>query len=207
MRTRDVMTREPVTVRPGSSARDAAATLVERGFTMLPVVDDEGFFRGVVTETDLLHDRLPVDPRPLVYRRVDPERAVPPVLVSDAMSRPAVVAEPAMDVADLAELMLEHGVRSAPVLDGGRLAGVVTRRDLLRVISRHDRLVESEVRHRLGRYADPARWRVSVVEGQVEVLDDLDDDEDRHVIRVLAEAVPGVVRVRVTKAEHAADHG
>jgi CBS domain-containing protein len=98
-------------------------------------------------------------------------------------------------------------VRSAPVLDGGRLAGVVTRRDLLRVISRHDRLVESEVRHRLGRYADPARWRVSVVEGQVEVLDDLDDDEDRHVIRVLAEAVPGVVRVRVTKAEHAADHG
>ena len=81
------------------------------------------------------------------------------------MSEPVTGASPGTDVAELARQMVEHGVRSACVVDGKRLVGIVTRRDMLRAISRDDRALAAEVRHRLGLYADPHRWTVTVMDG------------------------------------------
>ncbi|MFE2756972.1 HPP family protein [Actinosynnema sp. NPDC059335] len=203
MRVRDLMTREVVTVSPETPVRDAGALLVARGFTMLPVVDERDDLVGVVTEADVLRDRLPVDPRALVHGEPPRRRPTPCRTVGEAMSGPAVSASPGTDVADLARLMLDHAARSACVVDGKRLVGVVTRRDLLRAISRDDHAVAAEVRRRLCVYADARRWAVSVVDGRATITDELDDERDRHVAAVLAAAVPGVVEVRFAEPRHA----
>ncbi|MBP2335720.1 CBS domain-containing protein [Saccharothrix coeruleofusca] len=207
MRVRDLMTRDVVTVSPESSAREAAALLAARGFTTLPVVDDRGALVGVVTEADALRDRLPVDPRSLLGREPWRGRPVPCRTVAEVMSQPVVGASPGTDVAELARLMLRHGVRSACVVDGRRLVGVVTRRDMLRAISRDDRTLEKEVRYRLGLYADPHRWEVSAVDGHVPIVDSLGDERDRHVATVLAGAVAGVVDVSFPEVGRAVGHG
>ncbi|GLZ27818.1 CBS domain-containing protein [Lentzea sp. NBRC 105346] len=207
MRTRDVMTTSVVTVRPGDFARHAAGLLSDNGFTMLPVVDDSGAFVGVVTEADVLRDRLPVDPRSLVHGRPVPERPAAATTVEQVMSQPPVVASPAMDVAALADIMRDQDVRSVPVIDGPRLAGVVTRRDMLRAISRDDDLIGTEIRHRLRMVAGPDRWTVSVTNGCASIVDSMDDPTDRHIAEVLARAVAGVVEVRFPEASRAAEHG
>ncbi|WP_051765197.1 CBS domain-containing protein [Saccharothrix syringae] len=55
------------------------------------------------------------------------------------------------------EELIGEALRSAPVVDGRRLVGVVTRRDMLRAVSRDDRALGAEVRRRPGRYADADR--------------------------------------------------
>jgi CBS domain-containing protein len=81
-----------------------------------------------------------------------------------------------------------------PIVDGSRLVGIVTRRDIVRVIARDDTTIAADVRHRLEIYGGDRRWRVAVHDGIVTIGDQFDDATDRHVVTVLAESVPGVVR-------------
>ncbi|GAB2861870.1 CBS domain-containing protein [Lentzea nigeriaca] len=201
MRTRDVMTTDVVVVSPDTGARDAARLLAERGFTAVPVVDATGTFVGVVSEAELLRDRLPQDPRWLVHGEPPVPRHAPGDVVAQVMTRPTVTVTPNTDLAEVAELMLDHGVRSVPVVREGRLVGIVTRRDMLRSISRDDRVMEAEIRHRLGVLGASHRWQVEVRGGQVSIVDMMDDATDRHVAEVLARAVAGVTDVRITTPE------
>jgi CBS domain-containing protein len=195
------MTTDVVVVGPDTGARDAARLLADRGFTALPVVDAAGTFVGVVSEAELLCDRLPQDPRGLVHGEPPVARHVPGDVVAQVMTKPAVTVTPDTDLAEVADLMLEHGVRSVPVVREGRLAGIVTRRDMLRSISRDDWIVEAEIRHRLGVLGASHRWQVEVKHGQVSIVDSLEDPADRHVAEVLARAVAGVTDVRITAPE------
>jgi len=111
MRTRDVMTTDVVVVFPEMSARDAARLLAERGFTALPVVDTSGALVGTVGEAELLRDRLPQDPRKLVHGEPAVPRTKPAELVDEVMTKPLTVT-PSTDLAEVADLMLRHGVRT-----------------------------------------------------------------------------------------------
>jgi CBS domain-containing protein len=81
-----------------------------------------------------------------------------------------------------------------PIVDRARVIGVVTRRDLVRVVGRDDATIARDVRHRLEIYGGPNRWDVEVRRGVVTIGDRFGDETDRHVATALAEAVPGVVR-------------
>ena len=87
MRTRDVMTTNVVAVNPETPAREAAGLLTERGFTALPVVDDAGELVGIVGEAELLHDRLPQDPRWLVHGAPAEARQAPGEAVAQVMRK------------------------------------------------------------------------------------------------------------------------
>ncbi|MEV6235616.1 CBS domain-containing protein [Lentzea sp. NPDC051838] len=195
MRTRDVMTTDVVVVSPDLPARDAARLLAERGFTALPVVDASGALVGAVGETELLRDRLPQDPRKLVHGEPVQPRDKPADLVVQVMTKPVTVT-PNTDLSEVADLMLQHGVRSVAVVDEGHLAGIVTRRDMLRSISRDDWIIEAELRHRLDMIGSAHRWTVEVSGGRVSIVDRMNDATDRHIAEVLARAIAGVTDVR-----------
>ncbi|MFC7615422.1 HPP family protein [Actinokineospora soli] len=192
MRAKDLMSTPAVTVAPGTPAKAALAVLAAHGFTALPVVEGDRLV-GLVTEADLLRGRVVADPR--TPHGVPPE---PGWTVGEVMRADTLRVAPGADVATAARVMLEHGVRSVPVADGDRLVGVLTYRDLLRVLARDDLDILADVRHRLAAYGGSGRWEVSVADGAVTVLDEHDDATDRHVARVLVESVPGVQAVRVS---------
>lgn len=197
MRARDVMTSPVITVTPDTTVKEAASVLAANGFTALPVLDEDDRLIGVVTETDLVRDRFPCDPR---YRHLhtDQDNVVPAATVGAVMTTPAVGMGATADVADPVAAMWDDRVRSMPIVDGSRVIGIVTRRDLVRVLARDDRDIAVDVRHRLANYGGPNRWTVEVRDGVVELGDAYENQTDRHVAVVLAEAVPGVTAVRVT---------
>jgi CBS domain-containing protein len=190
MRARDVMTGPVVTATPDDTVKYAANLLASHGFTALPVVDHDERLIGIVTEADLVRDRFLRDPR---YRRPDDSVIEPGTKVADVMTTPVTGMAQNTDVVDLITAMLDDRIRSMPIVDGSRVVGIVTRRDLVRVIGRDDGLIASDVRHRLSNYAGPDRWTVQVHDGVVVLGDEYDDPTERHVAIVLAEAVPGVI--------------
>ncbi|MBW0094290.1 CBS domain-containing protein [Pseudonocardia sp. KRD-184] len=122
MRARDVMSRPVASVRPHASARATATMLVRSGFTEVPVVDAEGLLHGVVSEADLV--------RALALAPDARDGAGP--LVRDVMTPFPAIVGPDADVVEVEQLTRGTGRRSVPVVEHGRLVGVVTRRDLLR---------------------------------------------------------------------------
>ena len=114
------------------------------------------------------------------------------------MTSPAISVTAGADVVDLVAIMRADGVRSMPVVDGDRLVGIVTRRDLVRTLTRDDVDVATDVRHQLEIYGGPGRWTVEVDGGAVTITDALANETDRHVATVLAEAVRGVTVVHIT---------
>jgi CBS domain-containing protein len=101
------------------------------------------------------------------------------------------------DVVDLVTVMLDDRIRSVPIVDGHTVVGIVTRRDLLRVLARADSLIARAIRHRLANYGGGSRWTVEVHGGAAAITDEYDDATDRHVAAVIAEGVPGVTSVHV----------
>jgi len=191
------MSHPVVTVGPHESAWQAASLLAERGFTALPVVNADGDLVGILTEADVLRERIQPDPRGghIVT-------TVAPQTVGEIMTTDVVVMTVRSDVAEVARCMLQSRLRAIPIVEphpaGDRLVGIVTRRDLMRCISRDAAAVAADVRHRLEIYGGPGRWTVTAKAGQVTITDERDSPTDRHAASVIAAAVPGVSSVRVT---------
>ncbi len=201
MFARDVMTNPVVTVTAQTRVKRAASLLATGGYTALPVVDEHDGLVGIVSEADVVRGRFPRDPRSRITAAHQPDTATSGATVGEVMSTDVVSASPTVDVVDLVAVMLEHGVRSIPVVDTGRLVGIVTRRDLVRALARDDAVIAAAVRHRLAAYGGPDRWTVEVDEGEVTIRDEFDDPTDRHVAVVLAQSVPGVVAARATAVQ------
>lgn len=119
MRAADAMVQPLITVGPRDFARHAEGLMDDFGLTMLPVVDGS-FFLGVVTKAGC---RRGEDESPKVER---------------VMSQPALTVGPEFDVATLFEAMTRYEVLCVPVLDDGRVIGMVTRLDVLRAMSHDD---------------------------------------------------------------------
>ena len=210
MQARDVMTREVVTVGPETSAKYAAELMAERGFAALPVVDDDDRLVGIVAEADVLRDRMPPDPRLHLRRDDGADQTVLSQLVRGVMTSDVRVVEPAADVADVARVFVDERLRSLPVVDGGRLVGIVSRRDLLRALVRPD----EEIRHELLRLVEGYTgaldaWEVTVTEGLATIRRTRGHPEptaevEQRALAALARPVGGVVGVQNLPAEEAA---
>lgn len=196
MRVCDVMTRSVVTTTPATPVKDAAVILAGHGITLLPVIDETDRLVGVLTEADVVRGRIPPDPRRRAWRgsQGDPP---PPTTVGEVMSSTPLTSHPETDAAELASMMIDRGLRSVPVVDEGRLVGIITRRDLVRIIARNDALIAADVRKRLEGYGAPNRWTVHVRHGSVTITDQYPGPADHHVALVLAQAVPGVAHAEV----------
>ncbi len=196
MKAEEIMSSPVVTVRPDQSAREAIALLAEHSFTSLPVVDEDGDVIGIVSEIDLLRSRIPHDPR--LHMLQQPDAGNPPRTVADAMSDSVVCLSENADAADLAQVLVDNRIRAVPILRGGDLVGIVSRRDVLRTLLRDDTAIRADIRERLAAYAgEPDRWDVSVEDGVVTVRGHHVDRRERAAVTNLAATVPGVVQVHV----------
>jgi CBS domain-containing protein len=128
MRARDVMTSPVITLRPDTPVRAAAALLCSHGFTAAPVVDAGGELVGIASEAELVRGRIVPD-----GSVVPPE---PDPTVEQVMTPAPATMRPEDDLADVVALMLDARSRSVPIVDAGALVGIVTRRDVLRVVAR-----------------------------------------------------------------------
>ncbi len=199
MRVGDVMTREVVTVGSGSAVQEAAGLLGRHGFTVLPVVE-AGRLVGVVGESDVLWGRIHHDARS--PRLAGELSGTPPRQVKEVMTTDVRTTTPGTDIADVADLVAGGTVRSMPVVDGDELVGIVTRRDVLRAVGRDDTVLRNIIDRRLRNYAGSARWAVHVRDGEATLCDEYGDPVEQHTARVIAGAVPGVVRVEAVHRDH-----
>lgn len=199
MHVREIMTRKVLTVLPTVTVGKAAEMLAYRGFSAMPVVDENGDLVGIVSEADLIRNRFPV-----AFGAEEPadEETTPGRTVADVMTSPVIGISHDADVAMLARAMVTGRRRCIPIVDGSRLVGVVTRRDVIRMLSRTDADIAADVRRHLQVLGGQARWTVQVTDGVVVVRDQFDEASDRQVAQVLAEAVPGVIKATVLARDH-----
>jgi CBS domain-containing protein len=184
-------------IEQNASVESAAELMTARSVTALPVVDSTRVLVGMVGESDLLWHRVPPEPTTDPHRYPDTDPTYSPRKVIEVMSPYPVTTTPDTDVAEVAELMLEHDVRSMPVLDGDTIAGIISRRDILRALVRGEGTQVKEAQHRLDVYSDgERRWTVSVSDGVATVAGAYDNDSERAVVEVLVRSVPGVAVVR-----------
>jgi CBS domain-containing protein len=197
MRVRDIMSHPVFTVRSTDPIEGAAALLADRGITAAPVVDPDGRLIGMVSEGDLLRDRVPDDPTAHLRPMVSHHR---PKVVAEVMTRTVVTAWLDEDVSDVARTMLNRDVRSIPVLDGGRLVGIISRRDLLRTVVRTDEVLTDEVQQRLDGYAGGIRrWTATVTDGTARVEGTFDDATEQRIVSVMVHTVPGIGAVNLAE--------
>ena len=207
MRTiRDAMTHNVITVEPSTPLKDVAQLLVDRRISGVPVVEG-GTVVGVVSEADLLVKEsapLGLAPRRFSWLRGEDETTrarqakIAAVTAGEAMTAPAITAGPTLSLAAAAERMTMHHVNRLPVVEGGRLVGIVTRADLVRAFVRSDgdiaATIREEVLHRL-LWLDPAGFAVEVRDGIVSISGRLERRSTAAAIEAAILMVPGVVAV------------
>src|SRR2546426_8131444 len=110
MKARDVMSSPAIFLRPQVPTKTAAALLVSHGFTGAPVIDDDEHVVGIATESDLVRGRI-------VPKGTAAGEEKKPATVADVMTATPVVARPDEDLAEVVVRMLDHGIRSVPVVD------------------------------------------------------------------------------------------
>jgi CBS domain-containing protein len=195
---KDLMTTQVVTVGPATPFKEIVARLAEQRVSAVPVVDDGGLVLGVVSEADLLLKEEFPDPDqdiPLFWtkrRRLERDKAAAST-ARDLMSVALVSISPDATVAEAARRMHCANIKRLPVIgQGGRLVGIISRGDLLRVFNRPDRSIRREIMDEVivGEFMmDPNRFFIHVDDGVVVLQGRV---ERRSLIPYLVRAVHGV---------------
>ncbi|HLA46475.1 MAG TPA: CBS domain-containing protein [Thermoplasmata archaeon] len=116
----EIMTRTPVTVSPDETVDKAAAIMRARDIGSLFVIES-GQPTGIVTERDIVTKVAAPNVQPRALR------------VRDIMSAPVVSIHPHAEVVEAARVMSDRKIRRLAVVDGGKLVGVITENDILRI--------------------------------------------------------------------------
>lgn len=126
-RLSDIMTRDPVVVRPTDSLRVAIERMRSRNCRRLPVVD-EGRLVGILTDRDV---RLALNSPFILHERRQDQELLERIVVAECMTPDPICLPPEVSVLDAARLLHDRKFGGVPVVEGERLVGIVTVTDLL----------------------------------------------------------------------------
>jgi CBS domain-containing protein len=205
-----------ITVKPSASVEEAAKLLLENRISAVPVVDDHGKVVGIVSEGDLLHRAEAGTERRRSWwlaGLMDEETLAAEYVkaharkVADVMTPTAITATPNAPLRELAALMETNAIKRVPIVDNGRLVGVVSRANLLRAVAGAqpeadvpvaDASIREQLLSHLQRQAWARPWLLNVMVsgGVVDIWGVARSDAERKAVRVAAEAMPGVRAVK-----------
>ncbi len=198
---RDVMTRDVVVARPETTFREAVRLIEEHHVHALPVVDEREHALGMVAESDLLvkeemsegHVRTPLQRRGRVR--------LAGITAGEIMTSPAVTIGPSQTLGQAAKLLHRRHIGRLPVVeDDGRLMGIVTRSDLLRVFLGTDEDLLVAVQQAIAAVDDPGSHTISatVDDGVVGLHGSARLRSQVKAVGDRVRRVPGIVRLDVT---------
>ena len=131
MLIKDRMTKPPITAPPEMPIQEALKLMRERGIRRLPVVDKKGKLIGIVLDRDLLH-ASPSDATSLSVWELN--YLISKVTLKDVMTKNVITVTPETPVQEAARIMAEKKIGGLPVVQSGKVIGVITETDLFRVL-------------------------------------------------------------------------
>lgn len=209
MQAKDIMTRNVISISPAANVRHAVEVMLANGISGLPVVDDSGRVCGMLTEGDLLTRReIKTVPRSIAEPKMTAVADLEQYIkknswsVSDVMSVTPVLGSPQSEMAELGQIMRDRGIKRIPIVEHGRLVGIVSRRDLLRaivmsntrdVVAGSDEAIRLAIltRLRADLGLDCQALDITVRNGQVSVEGTIESELQRKAVRVLVEGIRG----------------
>ena len=214
MRVRDLATLRAITTSPDTSVRHAAKIMLKRGKSGLPVVDDDMKIVGIITEGDLIRrfelglGKIQAPDSPDTHTEAARDyikryswRA------GDVMTRNVITIDENESISRAARLLVEHGIKRLPVTSEGKLIGIISRSDLLRVVTTStperiaagDEAIRRSVATRLLDVfgARGALIGVTVLDGSVRLSGEVASPDEREAARVIAENIQDVDRKSV----------
>jgi len=146
MLVKEIMTSQPITVNGSMEVVEAARVLLDHRINGVPVVDDAGKLVGILCQSDIIaqQKKLPV---PSLFSFLDgyinlssmkgiekEVRKIAATAVFDAMTPNPVTVSPDSSIETVAALMVDHNFHTLPVVENGRLVGVVGKEDILKTL-------------------------------------------------------------------------
>ena len=216
MKAQDIMTRDVTTVSPDTSVRDIAALMMEKHISGVPVSTNNGKIIGMVSQSDLLHRaelgterkhkwwfRTFADSNALAreYAKAHGLKA------HDIMSRYVVSVRDDAELRDVADILDSHRIKRVPVVQEGRLVGIITRGDLVRAlsqvqISKAAKKIDNAALHktlhdriRTQPWINDSYINLTVNDGVVELWGFVVSTDQQAALRTLVEETEGVSRV------------
>ena len=216
MKVAEAMVTSVHSVGPDASVREVATLMLERRISGLPVVDDQGRILGIVSEGDLIRrPEIETDHAPAGWLHVflsDEERAREFVKshgrkVRDVMTQPAICVAPDTPLAVVVRLMERHRVKRLPVVERGRLVGLMTRADLLRALVARQAQApvaasDQELRVRIDSMLRNEDWAASAVvyaeveNGVAQLWGTVESDAQLAALMLAVRELPGVKDVQ-----------
>ena len=151
MKTKDIMTKEVVTVKPEMTIEELARLFTKHGISGAPVVDEAGGLIGIVTENDLIkmEQRLHIPTIITIFDAViylgsskkfeDDLKRMAATKVSDIYKRDVVTITENTTIEEVATIMCEKDIHHLPVVKKGKLMGIVGKKDVVKAISLGER--------------------------------------------------------------------
>lgn len=213
MNAADVMVTNVISVRSDTTVEKIAETLLTNRISAVPVLDAAGGLVGIVSEGDLIH-RVEADTerhrswwlelltgREILAREFVKSHSRK---AADVMTRPVITVKPETPLSDLAYLLEKHRIKRVPVLVNGKLAGIVSRANLIQALVRRgneiipdEKLGDAALRAKVLAQLRSKPWwpddiNVIVDDGTVELWGFVDSEAEKDAIRVAVEVTPGV---------------
>ena len=146
LKVKDIMTKEVISVSPDTEIVNAAKILLENRINGMPVIDAFGRLVGIICQSDLVAQQKGI-PIPSVFtllesfipltsmKRLDKEmEKIAALTVKEAMTLEPTTVNPETEIEEVAKLMVDKKFHTLPVVDGGKVVGIVGKEDVLKTL-------------------------------------------------------------------------